>query len=603
MRSLALILLIAFPLAAADQPPSEQEPILAHLNQAIGWYRRLSAQAQVVTEPSDVIFVDHDVQLARQAVAQAFDGARALAALAGAQASSQDAKSRLSQRAAAATDAAQKAQAQVDAIERQLAGAPRHRKALADQLAEMRSELAFAQARAQALKTLADFSAQVGAGSAGLAGQIDELERSVPEVRAQPAAAPQPSAAAPSVAKRTGQGVIGFVEELFAIGRKEREIRESLAQTAQLRGGSEKLRAPLGAQLRTTLQQGEQLAAAPETTDPRVLADRKEQLDRITTGFKRISGALLPLGKEGVLLDAVRANLSQWDASSDGQSRAVLRRLAVRAGILLALIALLMVGSELWRRATFKYVHDPRRRQVSLLVRRIAVTAAVAIAVVLSLVSEIGSLATFAGFITAGLAVALQNVILSVAAYFFLIGKYGLRVGERVQIGNVVGDVLEIGLVRLHVLELGPDGLPTGRVVVFSNSVVFSGPNLFKPLPGTSFAWHQIKVTLAADVDHLLAEQRLNRAVQSVVDGYRGAIERQHAEVEQDLPVALQPPSAQTRLHLTEAGLEMLVRYPVPLEDAAAVDDRVTRALLDAIEHEPRLRLAGGASATLQPAQ
>ena len=41
---------------------------------------------------------------------------------------------------------------------------------------------------------------------------------------------------------------------------------------------------------------------------------------------------------------------------------------------------------------------------------------------------------------------------------------------------------------------------------------------------------------------------------------------------------------------------------PVPLEDAAAADDRVTRALLDAIEHEPGLKLVGAASATLQPA-
>src|SRR5438105_13313438 len=137
-----------------------------------------------------------------------------------------------------------------------------------------------------------------------------------------------------------------------------------------------------------------------------------------------------------------------------------MRSLAVRAALLVALIGLLLGGSELWRRATFRYVRDLRRRQVSLLVRRIMVTAAVSIAVIFSLVSEIGSLATFAGFITAGLAVALQNVILSVAAYFFLIGKYGLRVGARVQIGNVLGDVLDIGLVRLHVMESGADGLP-----------------------------------------------------------------------------------------------------------------------------------------------
>ena len=47
----------------------------------------------------------------------------------------------------------------------------------------------------------------------------------------------------------------------------------------------------------------------------------------------------------------------------------------------------------------------------------------------------------------------------------------------------------------------------------------------------------------------------------------------------------------------------MFIRYPVPLEDASGVDERVTRALLDAIEREPSLKLVGASSPTLQPAQ
>jgi len=218
VRKLALLALIAFPLAADQVPPREQ-PILAHLNQAIGWYRRLGAQAQVVTEPSDVIFIDHDVQLARQAVAQAFDGARGLAALGSAHSLSQDTKSALAQRAADAADAVQKTQAEVDALQRQAAAAPRRRTVLEQQLAETRSELAFAQARAQALKTLSDFTAQVGAGSAGLLGQIDELERSVPEVRA-PAPASPPPAVSPATPRRTGQGVIGLAKSCSRSGAR-----------------------------------------------------------------------------------------------------------------------------------------------------------------------------------------------------------------------------------------------------------------------------------------------------------------------------------------------------------------------------------------------
>ncbi len=91
---------------------------------------------------------------------------------------------------------------------------------------------------------------------------------------------------------------------------------------------------------------------------------------------------------------------------------------------------------------------------------------------VFSFASELGSIATFAGLITAGIAVALQSFILSVVGYFFLIGKYGIRVGDRVQVAGVTGEVVDIGLVRFHMIELISSGQKTasGRVVTLSNS-------------------------------------------------------------------------------------------------------------------------------------
>src|SRR6516225_10513645 len=97
--------------------------------------------------------------------------------------------------------------------------------------------------------------------------------------------------------------------------------------------------------------------------------------------------------------------------------------------------------------------------------------------------SELGAITTFAGFLGAGIAVALQNVILSVAGYFFLIGKYGVKVGDRVQVAGITGDVVDIGLVRLHLMEIGGGGSarPTGRVVAVSNAVVFqANAGMFK---------------------------------------------------------------------------------------------------------------------------
>ncbi|HEY2031225.1 MAG TPA: mechanosensitive ion channel family protein [Myxococcales bacterium] len=616
MKRIAALILLAFA-ARADAPQAPSDALLDDLNQTIQWYRRIAGEAALATEPSDVLYLNDNLSIARQVLGLEFDFARADAALLTA-ADQNDAKGgdpqkpasqqSLATAAAAAATRQQQEEAQVARLQKEAQDAPtaKARKLAAEQLDAERSDLSLMQARAQTLKSLADFVSQSGS-NAGLLGQIDELERSVPEARAQRTQAngqPQTATAATAaanIAKRSQpNGVVELTSDIFALTRKLREVDEAAALTASLRVRADKLRAPLLTQLRAMLAEADKLAAEPDSTDPAVLADHKKKLDQSTAAFKRQAAALVPLAKMGVLLDSARANLLEWKTAIGRQYEVELRSLLLRAGLLLAALLALLAASEFWRRATFRYVRDQRRRQQSLLVRRIVVTVLMTITVIFSLVSELGSLATFAGFITAGLAVALQNVILSVAAYFFLIGKYGVRAGDRVQIGAVTGDVLDIGLVRLHLMELGEGGLPTGRVVVFSNSTVFGSNNFFKQLPGSQFTWHQVKLTLASAADYRKAEERLMAAVNGVFETYRAQVDRQHAEVTSNLSIDLQEARPQSRIRLTEAGMEMIIRYPVPLAQASAIDDQISRALLDAVDAAPDLKLAGSGKPTIE---
>ena len=151
------------------------------------------------------------------------------------------------------------------------------------------------------------------------------------------------------------------------------------------------------------------------------------------------------------------------------------------------------------------------------LLRRIVIGFCMGIVLILGFVSEFSSLATFAGFITAGLAVGLQTILLSVAAYFFLVGRWGIRVGDRISVAGVTGDVVDVGLVRLYLMELagtGVDLYPTGRIVVFSNSVLFQATTpLFKQLPGADYAWHEVAVTVNPAGKFDLVETQLLEAV------------------------------------------------------------------------------------------
>jgi len=248
---------------------------------------------------------------------------------------------------------------------------------------------------------------------------------------------------------------------------------------------------------------------------------------------------------------------------------------------------------------------DPRRRRQFLVLRRVVVGCAIALFVVLGFISEVGSLATYAGFLTAGLAVALQTPIVSVVAYFFLIGRYGLRAGDRVTISGVTGDVIEIGLVRIYVMELtgkGTDLHPSGRVVAFSNAVLFQPAALFKQMPGGDYVWRTITVVLAGECDAQIVETKLMAAVDAVYEQYRDKIEEQHALFERSVDMKISPPRPEGRLRFTDAGLEFAVHYPVELRRGSAIDERILRALQESIAKEPALALARLGEPRLQEA-
>lgn len=593
--------------AAAAAPAGP--PFLGTLNEAIRWYRQQRAEAAIASDPSDVVYADAVRRQARAILQLTFEWARGQAALepgAGAQAAtggSIDAPA-LARHAAEAAQAAERAQAKVTALERAVASARGARAALLRrQVAEARSELALARARRDTLRTFADFVvSQGGAGAGGVLGQIAELERSVPELSAPaPGAASAGAGGSGTLRRAAPSGVVSLVSELLGVGRKLGALHDGATLTAQLRADLDKLRAPLVAELRGTLQQADALSGAPATADPPALDARTRQISALVDRFKAVSGALVPLGKADVLLRAQEATLAEWRGAVQAQYGTVLRALALRLVVLAAALAALLVASAFWRTATYRYVKDTRRRQQSLLVRRFVVGALVALVLLFSFVTELGSVATFAGFITAGLAVALQNVILSVVAYFFLIGKYGVRVGDRLQISGVTGDVVDVGLVRLHLLEVGADGLRTGRVVVFSNAVLFQPTaNFFKQIPGSDFAWHQLTLTLSPDTDYRYAESRIVGAVERIYQEYEARMAQQHDRMSQDLAVRMEQPRPHAHLRLTESGLEMTIRFPVPLERAAELDDRMSRAVVEAIGREPRLKLAGSGTPTIQ---
>jgi small-conductance mechanosensitive channel len=613
-----LVLLALAPWTHA-QAPTEPEPapltsravmtgeqIIRILDETVDWYRSLGVQQQSATQPSDLLILYANRQAADRVVALAFEIARANAELLSSQAElKQDdapdpaASPQALQKNQKELDARRAAiQAEIAAEQKQLAdAAPAARAALQAKLAELQSELELVNARRNLLTTMVELALETdanGSGVSALKEHINAIAASIPAatsggsladgqdgMAAMGVAAPQPVADEGSGGKLgiwdLGANVLRLQSKLATIADVDRRT-EALGQTfAETRALPEQ-------QLKTLSARGDALAARAGAADSAGAKAARDEYDTLAWLFKQTSSILVPLTKAGVLLNQYHTNLDNWRSATKEQYLDALKALAVRVGLLVLLLAVVFAAGELWRRAVFNYVQEPRRRHQLLLVRRIVMWV-VALAIVgVAFATEASSLATFAGLLSAGIAVAMQSVLVSIVGYFFLVGKYGLRVGDRVQIGGVTGDVIELGLVRLHLMELGPEYGPTGRVVAFANSVVFQVTGgIFKQIPGVSLAWRDITLGVPLNGDYSAIKKRLLDAANGVLEKYREEFERQTRELRKTSSSAAEETHAYVQLRFTADSVEAIVRYPVPLQRAAEVEERMSRKLIDVI--------------------
>jgi small-conductance mechanosensitive channel len=622
-RSTALALLCETVLCGAaiaatisTATPTSQQT-LGFLNQTIDWFRHLSSEEQLADQPTDLLFVYNDRDIANQVLSLSFDFARANAqmlAAANRQGGTQPATAggsgqyqNLSQLAASAQEGIAQKKQKLDALKQQLETARAAQRAtVQEEIATQQSAVDLAQARSDALNSLVQFSATSEGGTKGnsFLAQINELEQSVPGARTTQGTAKNGAAtsgnssswAAQPAAKTTPTGILGLASDLWSVRGKMRALNESLALTNSLQQASKTLIQPLTAALRDATRQGDEISNQPDITDAAQLEQRKMQIDSLASEFKSLSTAALPLAKQSILLDRYKANLTNWNDTLAGERTRDLRSLAIRLGILALTILITLVVFEVIRRAIYHYIHDLRRRNLVLLLRRIAMFVVFAIIAAISFSTDLRSFTTFAGLFAAGIVVCLQNVILSAVGYFVLLGKYGIRTGDRIEISGVTGNVVDIDLMRMSLMELGTssssgDLIPTGRTVEFPNAIVFQPTaGLFKQIPGANFLWHEVTLTLSPDGDFRAAQKKMMDAVDGVFAKYRESFEQQHRRMETTLNVPVDMPQPQLRMRFTQSGPEVMIRYPVTRDKATEVDDQITRALLDVMHAAPTVK-------------
>lgn len=196
-----------------------------------------------------------------------------------------------------------------------------------------------------------------------------------------------------------------------------------------------------------------------------------------------------------------------------------------------------------------------------------------------------------AGLLSAGVALALQNVLGSFAAWVGILAGKIFRVGDRVMMGGVRGDVIDVSPLRTTIMEIGSPGAEegagvwvrarqyTGRVVTVSNKAFFDDP-IYNYSKDFDYIWEEISIPLKYATNWERGRDILLEEVEEATRPFRETSADALAEMARRYVVQKSEMSPGVFLELTDNWIELSARFVIPVRSARRIKSDVSEKVL-----------------------
>ena len=175
----------------------------------------------------------------------------------------------------------------------------------------------------------------------------------------------------------------------------------------------------------------------------------------------------------------------------------------------------------------------------------------------------IQSLATFLGLLSAGIAIALKDLIANIAGWFFIISRRPFDVGDRIQIGENAGDVIDIGVFQFTLLETGnwvDADQSTGRMIQNPNMLVFTQP-MANYTKGFAYIWNEIPVLVTFESNWKKAKGILLDIVNNQLEHLDKAVEKQIKQAAKQFMIFYSVLTPTVYTSVKDCGVMLTIRY------------------------------------------
>jgi small-conductance mechanosensitive channel len=288
-----------------------------------------------------------------------------------------------------------------------------------------------------------------------------------------------------------------------------------------------------------------------------------------------------------------------WTNQVKSNQRAALHAM-IRSALLIALI---LLCAYLAGRLVDHFFADlgPERTRLRTLrvVIRFALQAVAVLLILFVLFGAPNQMPTILGLAGAGLTVAMKDFIVGFFGWFVLMGRNGLRVGDWVEINGVVGEVVEINLLRTVLLETGnwaDTGHPTGRKVAFVNSFAIEG-HFFNFSTSGQWLWDEIQILVPSNQDPYPIIESIQKMVAKETEAAAHAAEQEWKKAAGSHRAQSVSAAPAVNLRPTTSGVEVHVRYITSAHERYAMRTRLYQELVAVLHQRPEPQAAGAAVA------
>lgn len=176
---------------------------------------------------------------------------------------------------------------------------------------------------------------------------------------------------------------------------------------------------------------------------------------------------------------------------------------------------------------------------------------------------ELKFYSTYLGILSAALAIVLKDPIADIAGWLFIIWKKPFKVGDRIQIDNFAGDVIDIKLFKFTILEIGVwcgEEQSTGRIIHIPNSKVLTS-SIINYTQGFPFIWNEIPVLITFESNWKKAKEILLNIAETYAEHKKVEIERKLNEANKKFFILYKNLTPTVYTSVKDSGILLTIRY------------------------------------------